>query len=149
MTATRTTPPDTYREPRQGSAWTGWIAFGGIMLLLMGLFAAIEGIVAIANPTFYAVAPSGLLVTGDLTVWGWVQLGLGVVAFVTGLAVLAGNAVARVVAAIIAGISAIVHLAFIPAYPFWAIIVIALDVIVIYALTAHGDDYRAPSKMDY
>lgn len=149
MTATRTTPPETYREPREETGWTGWIAFAGIMLVLMGLFTAIEGIVAVSDPQFYAVSPSGLLVTGDLTVWGWVQIGLGVVAFVTGIAVLAGNAVARIVAAIIAGLSAIVHLAFIPAYPFWAIIVIVLDIIVIYALTAHGDDYRATSKTDY
>ncbi|HEX5119793.1 MAG TPA: hypothetical protein VFW65_31800 [Pseudonocardiaceae bacterium] len=149
MTATRTTPPETYGEPREESGWTGWIAFAGIMLLMTGLFTAIEGIVALANPNFYAVAPSGLLVTADLTVWGWVQLGLGLVAFLTGVAVLAGNAIARIVAAIIAGVSAIVHLAFIPAYPFWAIIVIVLDVIVIYALTAHGGDYRARSKTEY
>lgn len=149
MTATRTTPPETDRRPREESGWAGWIAFAGIMLVLMGLFTAIEGVVAIFDPHFYAVAPSGLLVTGDLTVWGWVQLGMGVIAFATGLAVLAGNAAARVVAAIIAGLSAIVHLAFIPAYPFWAIIVIVLDIIVIYAITAHGNDFRAAPKTAY
>lgn len=149
MTATPTPTETTYRGDREESGWTGWIAFAGIMLVLLGLFSVIEGLVAVFNPHFYIVGPAGLVVTSDLTVWGWVQFGTGAIAFGTGLALLAGSAVARVVAAIIAGVSAVVHLAFIPAYPVWAIIVIALDIVVIYALTAHGDDYRAPDKRDY
>jgi uncharacterized membrane protein (DUF106 family) len=65
---------------------------------------------------------------------------MGVLAFVIGVCVLAGRRWARIAAAVLAGLSAVVHLAFIPALPFWAIIVIAIDVIVIYAITAHGDE---------
>lgn len=146
MAATRTTRSRTYRDEESG--WTGWIAFAAIMLILVGMISVIEGLTAIFNPHYYIVAPSGLLVTGDLTVWGWVQFSMGVIGLLTGFGVFMGNLVARVVAAIIAGVSAIVHLAFIPAYPFWSIIIILLDIIVIYAITAHGDEFRTPSKND-
>lgn len=138
----------TYVREREESGWTGWIAFGGIMLILLGLFSVIEGLVAVFDQQFYAVTRSGLVVTADLTVWGWVHFGMGAIAFAAGIGVLAGNKAARIAAAIIAGLSAIVHLAFIPAYPLWAIIIIALDVIVIYALIAHGDELKPPAKMD-
>lgn len=133
----------TMNEP-QRTGWTGWIAFGGIMMILLGLFHAVEGLVAVFDHTYYLVGSSGLVVQVNYTVWGWVHFGLGVVAVVTGIGLLLGNTAARVIGVIIAGVSAIVNLSFIAAYPVWSIVVIALDVLVIYAIVAHGREMKVP-----
>ncbi|HEX3590528.1 MAG TPA: hypothetical protein VHV74_12930 [Pseudonocardiaceae bacterium] len=134
-----------YGERREATGWTGWIAFAGVMLVLLGLASAVEGLTAVFHQQYYQVQPSGLAVSANYQVWGWVHFGMGVLAFVIGVAVLAGNKIARTAAAVIAGLSAIVHLAFLPAAPFLVIVVIAIDVIVIYAIVAHGDEMR-PSR---
>lgn len=135
-----------YGEQRKTTGWTGWIAFAGVMLVLLGLASAVEGLTAVFDQAYYQVPPSGLAVSADYQVWGWLHFGMGMLAFAIGVAVLAGNKIARIAAAVIAGLSAIVHLAFLPAAPFLVIIVIAIDVIVIYAIVAHGDEMRS-SKM--
>jgi hypothetical protein len=124
------------------SGWTGWIAFAAVLLVLLGLFSAIEGLTAVLDDSQFLVPPSGLIVNVDYQVWGWLHLGMGVLAFVIGVCVLAGRRWALAAAAVLAGLSAIVHLAFVPALPFWAIIVIAIDIIVIYAITTHGAEMR-------
>lgn len=124
------------------SGWTGWVAFGGMMLILLGLFHIVQGIVAVADEGYYLVTSSGLVVDVDYTVWGWVHVGLGAVALLAGIGVLTGNAAARILAIVIAGLSALVNLGFVAAYPVWSIVVIALDVLVIYAIVAHGRDLK-------
>jgi hypothetical protein len=108
------------------------------MMVLLGAFQVIEGLVALLRRGFYVVAPQGLVVDVDYNTWGWVHLIIGVVVAATGLGVLAGRTWARVVGVVFAGLSAIVNLAFFPAYPFWAAIVIVVDIVVIYALCVHG-----------
>lgn len=126
------------------TAWTGWVAFAGIILILAGLFHVIEGLVAVFNRGYYLVTSSGLVVSVDFNVWGWVQFGLGVLAIVIGIGLLAGNVYAGIAAVIIAGVSAIVHLGFIAAFPVWSVLVIAVDVIVIYAIVVHGRETLWP-----
>lgn len=133
-------------QPRRASGWTGWIAFGGIVLILLGLFHAIEGLVAVFDETYYAVPSSGLVVEVSYDVWGWVHVGLGAAAVAIGCGVLVGNLIAQILGAILAGASAIVNLAFVPAYPVWSLLVITLDVLVIYALVAHGREMRLPDR---
>jgi hypothetical protein len=133
-------PEVPYRQ--ESSAWTGWVVFAGAMLLTLGVFQAIEGLVALFKDGFYLVRPTGLVVNVNYNTWGWTHLLIGVVAIVTGLGLFAGNMVARVVAIVVAVLSAIVNLAFISAYPVWSTIIIALDVIVIYAIIVHGGDLR-------
>lgn len=125
---------------RHPSGWTGWVGFGGLMLVLVGLFHAVDGLVALLDEGYYAVGPAGMAVHIDYTVWGWLHLGLGVLAVAVGIGVLSGRPVAQAAAAVIAAASALVHLVFIPAYPVWSIIVITLDVLVIYALVVHGHE---------
>ena len=79
----------------------------------------------------------------DFTAWGWVHLVLGIVAGLTGVGLLTGNTVARIVGVGIAGLSALVNLAFMPAYPVWSVLAIALDVVVIYAIVVHGREVRS------
>src|SRR3954454_23345768 len=124
------------------TAWTGWVAFAGFMMILLGSFQAIEGLVAIFDDGFYHVTDSGLVVNVDYSVWGWTHMLLGAVLIVAGAGVLAGNMVARVVAILVAGLSALVNLVFIEAYPIWAVIIITVDVLVIYALVVHGGELR-------
>ena len=80
----------------------------------------------------------------DTTSWGWTHLIVGIIVFLAGLGVLAGQVWARTVGVIVAAGSAIVNFAFIPVYPVWAIVVIAIDIAIIWALTAHGRDIATP-----
>jgi hypothetical protein len=132
----------SYTERDQVTGWTGWVVFAGLMLVMLGLFQAIEGLVAIFDQGYYLVGSEGLVVNVDYTAWGWVHLILGVLAIAAGFGLIAGNMAARVVGVILAVISAILNLAFIAAYPVWSIIVIAIDVIVIYAIVVHGRELK-------
>ena len=125
------------------TGWVGWVTFAGIMLIMLGIFQAIEGFVAIFDNGYYLVRPNGLVVNADYTAWGWTHLIIGLVAIAVGIGLMTGNMVARIVGIIIAVISAIVNLMFIAAYPVWSTIVIAVDVIVIYAIVAHGRELKA------
>ena len=124
---------------------TGWVAWGwfaAIVLLIAGTFSAIQGLVAIIGPSTYYVATEGQLVVFDVTGWGWWNLIVGILLILTGIALFAGQTWARVVAIILAALSAIGQMLLLPAQPWWAIIVIAIDILVIYALTAHGHEFR-------
>jgi hypothetical protein len=131
-----------YGRP-EPTGWVGWIFFAGIMMIMLGSFEIIDALVALFNDTYYLVAPSGLVVSVDYTAWGWVHLGLGILAIGTGFGVVAGRGWARVIGIILALLSAIVNLAFIAAYPIWSTVLIAVDVIVIYALAVHGAEARS------
>ena len=131
----------SYAAPDPGpapTAWTGWVAFASVMMLLLGSFQAVEGFVAIFDDGYYRVTESGLVVNVDYPAWGWAHLLLGALIIISGLGVLAGNLAARTFAVILAGLSAVANLLFIEAYPVWSVIVITVDVLVIYALTVHG-----------
>jgi hypothetical protein len=106
----------------------------------------IEGLVALFDRGYYLVAPSGLVLSVDYTTWGWVHLIIGILAIVTGIGLIAGNMVARVVGIILAVLSAILNLVFIAAYPVWSTIVIAIDVIVIYAIVVHGRELKTSTS---
>lgn len=140
-----TEPAPSYATtPATGvSGWTGWVVFAGIMLIMLGAFQVIEGLVALFDEGYYLVASSGLVLHVDYNVWGWVHLVIGILAVATGLGLLAGNTAARVAAIILAVLSAIVNLAFIAAYPVWSTVVIAVDIIVIYAIVVHGRELKS------
>jgi hypothetical protein len=91
---------------------------------------------------FYVVRPNGLVVNVDYTAWGWTHLLLGVLLIAAGYAVFSGRVWGRTLGVIAALLSAIVNFAFIPAYPVWSILIITVDVLVIYALIAHGGELR-------
>jgi hypothetical protein len=137
-------PYSSHRKPTH-TAWAGWIMFAGVMMILLGVFQAMEGLVALVNDDYYAVTRSGLVVSADFTVWGWVHLLLGLVVAAAGLGVMIGQMWARVVGIIVALLSAIVNLGFLAAYPVGSTIIITIDVLVIYALTVHGRE----TKTDY
>jgi hypothetical protein len=130
-------------DRRGPTAWVGFVFFGGIMMLTVGAFQAIEGLVALLKDEYYVVSRTGLVLTLDYTSWGWTHLIIGLVAVAAGIGVLMGKMWARVLGIIIAVISAFANLMFIAAYPLWCTIVIATDVLVIYALAVHGREVKA------
>jgi len=141
------TPPASVYEPaggaRAATGWTGWIVFAGVMLVMLGVFHVIEAIVALVREDFYLVGSSGLAVHVNYTTWGWAHLVLGVIAGLAGIGLLAGNMVARVVGVIVAMVSALANMAFVPAYPVWSLIIITFDVLVIWAIIVHGSEMKS------
>ena len=98
--------------------------------------------VALFRDDYYLVRPNGLILEVDFTTWGWTHLVIGLVAVCTGIGVMLGQMWARVLGIIIAVISALANIAFLSAYPIWSTIIIAMDVLVIYALTVHGSEIK-------
>jgi hypothetical protein len=120
----------------------GWIVFAAVMLIMVGLLHAIEGFVALFKDSYYLVASSGLVVNVDYTGWGWLHLILGLAVAATGAALFTGRMWARVVGVGLAALSIVANFGFSSAYPFWSLIIIAVDVLIIYALTVHGKEIR-------
>jgi uncharacterized membrane protein len=128
---------DTTDAPRVSGWAIGGITFAGTMLMLIGVFHAIDGLTAIANDEFFLVTQNYTFDL-DVTAWGWLHLLLGIVLVITGLGLWAQRPWAGVAGIVLAMLSAIANFFFIPYYPFWAILVIALDVWVLWALTRPG-----------
>ena len=129
---------ESERSEEQVSGWAlGAIAFAGTMLTLSGIFQALAGLVAIVNDDFYVVARN-YTYDLDISAWGWLHMVIGLAVFATGLALFARKTWAGVAAIVLAMISALANFFFIPYYPIWALVVIALDVWVIWALTRPG-----------
>ena len=135
-----TTAPRQQRDraPAEPTAWVGFIFFAAVILMLVGSFQAIAGLTALFSDSYFVVRPGGLVVRANYTAWGWTHLVLGIVTVAAGLGVLSGRTWARVWAIVLAGLSAVVNLAFLAAYPVWAVMMITLDVLVIWALAVHG-----------
>jgi hypothetical protein len=129
--------------PAEPTGWVGWVVFGAMMMIMVGAFQAIAGLTALFNSDYYIVTENNLLINVDYTAWGWVHLGLGAIALAAAFGLLAGQMWARVVGIAMALVSAVVNLAFISAYPLWSIMVITLDVLVIYAIAAHGREMQS------
>jgi hypothetical protein len=140
MTTTNTSAGRSGRGDTS-SGWYGWVVFAAVMMMLLGAFHAMAGLVALFQEEYFLVTENGLVVTADYTTWGWVHLILGIVVAVAGGALLAGQTWARAVAVLAAMTSAVVNLAFLSAYPLWSAIMIAVDVLVIYAVTANRGSY--------
>jgi hypothetical protein len=149
MTDTRRTQASTgdgasHRGGRPvATGWVGWVIFAGIMMVMLGTFQAIEGLVAIFKDSYFVVPRSGLVVSVDYTTWGWVHLLLGILVALAGLGVMAGQMWARIVGILLAFVSAVVNIAFLAANPVWSTILITVDILVIYALTVHGKETKA------
>ena len=141
MTDTPTRSTDrSSSQARTG--WVGWLMFAGIMLILVGAFQAIDGLIALFKDELYVVRPNGLVINIDYTAWGWTHLLLGILLIAAGYAVFSGRVWGRTLGVIAAILSAIVNFAFIPAYPDWSLLIITVDILVIYALIAHGGELR-------
>lgn len=124
------------------TGWTGWIVFAGVILLISGVFSIVQGLVALIAPDAYYVVAAGSLWLLDVDGWGWWTLIIGVLLTLTALALFTGQTWARVVAIILVILSAVGQLLLVPAQPWWSLIVIAIDVLVLYAIIVHGRELR-------
>ena len=125
------------------SSWAvGWAGFAGVMLIILGVFDAIQGLTALFNDTFYVVGEEWIF-EFNVTTWGWIHLIGGIILVLAGIGIFSANVAARTVGVIVAGLSALWNFAWLPYYPVWSIILIAIAIAVIWALTAHGRDITA------
>jgi len=120
-----------YAEPEVG----GWAVFAGVILAMAGAFNFIFGLTAVLNDKVLVTSNHGVLV-GDFTTWGWVHMTLGVIMTLAAFGLFSGASWARWTAVFFAAVNAVAQVGFLTANPIWSLIVISLDVIVIYQLTA-------------
>jgi hypothetical protein len=126
------------RDVPRSSGWAiGGISFAATMLLLIGIFQAIDGLAAILNDSFFVVTKHYTFDL-DVTAWGWIHLILGILLVFAGWGIFTGKTWAGIAGITLAVLSAVANFFFIPYYPFWSILVIGLDVWVIWALTRPG-----------
>jgi hypothetical protein len=124
----------------------GWIGFAAIMMLIVGAITFFEGLIAIIRDEYYVVTGKGVLLF-DLTTWGWIMLLWGILLFVAGWGLYSGASWARWFTVVLASFNVLGQLGFLGStqYPLWTLTVIALSIVVIYALTARWEGY--PEEM--
>ena len=128
----------TMRHARGASQGEGYwmIVFAVALLVTVGFFNLIDGIAAIANSHIFIA--NAHYVVGNLRLWGWIALILGTLQIIAAIAILAGSQAARWFAVVVIGLNAIGQMFFIPAYPFWSLVIIAVDVVALWGLCAYG-----------
>ena len=134
MTAATTESARGTRRYRSGGY--GLILFASVMLVIIGFFNLIYGIAAIAHSHVFVA--NAHYVFANLRTWGWITLIIGVLQLVAAIGVMMGNQLARWFAVVVLGLNAIDQMFFIPAYPFWSLVIIAADVVALYGLCAYG-----------
>jgi len=126
---------------REGpTAWAGWLLFAGVMLVMLGAFQGILGLVALFAHGYFAAHRNGQVVVTSYTTWGVIHLVLAAIALGTGVGLLLGSMWARVAAVILCVVNVVVSFAFLGASPWWATMLIAFSVITAYAVVAHGGE---------
>jgi hypothetical protein len=131
-------------DTKDTSGWAaGFTMFAAVIMIMAGVFQALQGLVGIFENEFY-VPTRNYLFQFDATTWGWTHLILGLIVAFAGWGLLSGRTWARVAAITLAVLSAIANFAFIPYYPFWSLLIITLDIFVIWAVAAHGGELRDP-----
>jgi len=115
----------------------GWIMFAWVMLLAAGIMNIIDGVVALGQTKFWTDY-GAVYVYGDLRTWGWIFLIWGIVLCFAAASVWRGGGFGRWLGIFAAAINLFLQMFFLPAYPFWALTIMALDVLVIYGLTVYG-----------
>ena len=127
------------QQRQTSAAAVGWTVFAACMMLMIGGWWIIAGLVGLINNDFY-VKTRNYIFEFDTTAWGWIHLVVGIVVLLAGLALFSGAVWARTVGVIMAFLATLLGFAWLPWFPFWAILIIVASITVIWALTAHGRD---------
>ncbi|MDR6905301.1 hypothetical protein J2X63_000987 [Agromyces sp. 3263] len=131
----------------QTTGWAGWGVFAAIVLIIAGAIDAIYGFIAVFLPSSsYFVLGEGGLVLFDVQGWGWWHVIIGAALILVGLALFTGATWARVTAIVLVAINGVSHVFLLPAQPWWSLLVLTLDILVIYALTVHGREFEASRR---
>lgn len=131
---------EKYSKPKPNLWAQGWVAFAAVIMIIVGIFHAMSGFVALVNDDEFYVAAQEWLFDFNNSVWGWIHLIVGVIVALTGFGLFTGNSKARTAALIIVVTSAVLNFAWLPYYPVWSVLMIALAVTVIWALTTPGSE---------
>lgn len=123
--------------------WAGWVTFAGILMVVIGILDFFEGLVAVIRSEYYVLTPTQIIVF-DMTTWGWIMMIWGVVVLLAGWALLSGATWARWFTIVVGTVNFFAQLGFVgnAAYPLWALVVLALNVLVLYALIVRWEDVR-------
>lgn len=124
---------------KEVTGWVGWVFFAGFMMIVQGFFNIIAGFTALFNSEWLVVTPDQFLFY-DFTAWGWWHLIVGFIVSMAGFAVMKGETWARMVGTIVAVFSAVGAMATVNVYPVWSLMILGADILIIYALTVHGDE---------
>ena len=123
----------SYESSTKATVAYGVTAFAGVTLILLAVFQLLEGIAAIAKDDIF-VTGVNYTYKMDVSTWGWIHLVIGLVGIATGIGIIMGQTWGRLVGIVIAFISALSNFAFVPHYPLWSLLIIAFDILVIWAL---------------
>lgn len=134
--------PSQYPSQQRVTGWVGWIAFAAAFMIISGAFGLIQGFVALFQDDFYAISDSEI-VEIDVSAWGWIHIIFGALLVLVGGALLSGKLWARLMAIILVCLHMVAQFAFLEWYPVWSVIVIAIDVLVLWALIVHGEEAAA------
>jgi hypothetical protein len=123
------------------TAWTGWISFAGLIMVVVGALDFFEGLIAVIRGQYFVLTPNQIIVF-DLKTWGWLTLIWGIVLALVGFALLGGAGWARWFAIVVGSLNFIVQLGFVGSsqYPLWTLTGLALTVVVLYALIVRWGD---------
>jgi hypothetical protein len=135
--------PPTHPATTPSTTWAGWVVFAATMLLLLGTLHVVQGLVALFDEGYLLAATSDQLLLVDVDAWGVIMICWGLLLAAGGLGLTRANAVARWFAVAVAFVDVILQIGFLSAYPIWSAILILLDVVVIFALTARWSEARA------
>jgi hypothetical protein len=125
----------------QNTMGVGIITAAAVVLILAGVMHAMQGVVGLAANEFYVVTQRWLF-QFDVTTWGWIHILVGLIGAATGVALLYGASWARILGVVIASVSVIANFLWLPYYPIWAVIIIAFDLFVIWALIVSWQDIK-------
>jgi hypothetical protein len=127
-----------------GERWAGWIRFSGILMVIIAMIDFFQGLIAIIRGSYYAFTPNQIIVF-DLKTWGWLTLLWSIVVGLTGIGLLAGSTWARWVTIIVVSLNILALLGFVgnAAYPLWALTALALNIVVLYAVTIRWSEGAA------
>jgi hypothetical protein len=124
------------------SGWAGWVGFAGIILIIQGIITGIQGLMAIVGPDkYYAVTEENIFMF-NVNGWGWWSIIIGILLLLVGIALMAGQTWARVIAIILVVLSAIGQVFVLGEAPFWSLLIIAVDVLILFALTVKWNEIQ-------
>lgn len=146
MSSSGATAPRHSIDESGVTGWVGWIMFAGTMMMILGVFHMLQGIVALFRSTAIAFPTSGLAIQVSFTQWGWLHIIAGAIVFAVGLGLFTGRMWARVLGVIVVAISALVNFAWAESYPVWSITLLAIDFVVLYSLIAHGAEMKVAKE---
>jgi hypothetical protein len=131
------------RESEPSATVLGFVIFAGVILILTGILWFFEGLAAVIQDDFFVI-DGEYAYDLDISTWGWLHMAGGVILALAGLFIFSGNIIARMIGIVVAVLAAVANFFFIPYYPVWSLLIIALCIGVIWALTVHGDELAEP-----